>query len=78
MVLLCSALIQGSHATFYQQSTVHWGEAGIDKSVAAMLWAEGVLAEVLLLFYARRALGRLRPTTLLLIGGSACCASSSC
>jgi len=69
VVLLCSALIQGSHATFYQQSTVHWGEAGIDKSVAAMLWAEGVLAEVLLLFYARRALGRLRPTTLLLIGG---------
>jgi len=69
VVLLCSALIQGSHAAYYQLSTVHWGGHGIDKSVAAILWAEGVLAEIVLLFFARGTLDRLRPTTLLLAGG---------
>jgi PPP family 3-phenylpropionic acid transporter len=68
-VLLCSALIQGSHATYYQLSTVHWSEHGVSKSVSAALWAEGVLAEVLLLCCARRVLDQLRPTTLLLLGG---------
>lgn len=68
-VLLCSALIQGSHATYYQLSTVHWSEHGLSKSTAAVLWAEGVLAEILLLCFARRALEQLRPTTLLALGG---------
>jgi len=68
-VLVCSALIQGSHATFYQLSTVHWSEHGISESTAAALWAEGVLAEVLLLCFARRALEQRRPTTLLVLGG---------
>jgi PPP family 3-phenylpropionic acid transporter len=68
-VLLCSALIQGSHATYYQLSTVHWSEHGIDKSMAAVLWAEGVLAEIVLLFFAKSTFERLRPTTLLMVGG---------
>lgn len=71
VVLLCSsALIQGSHATYYQQSTVHWNAHGIDKSMAAVLWAEGVLAEIVLLFFAKNTLERLRPTTLLMLGGT--------
>ncbi|MEC8251709.1 MAG: MFS transporter [Planctomycetota bacterium] len=69
VVLLCSALIQGSHAAYYQLSTVHWGEHGIDKAAASILWAEGVLAEIVLLFFARATLDRLRPTTLLAVGG---------
>ena len=70
VLLVSSALIQGSHATFYQQSTVHWGEHGIDKGMAAMLWAEGVLAEIALLLFAKQTLDKLRPTTLLILGGS--------
>lgn len=74
VVLLFSAgLIQGSHATFYQLSTVHWNAHGIDKSMAAILWGEGVVAEILLLFFARQTLDRLRPTTLLLLGGGGAC-----
>ena len=70
VVLLVSAgLIQGSHAMFYQLSTVYWNEHGIDKSMAALLWGEGVVAEILLLFFARQTLDRLRPTTLLMLGG---------
>ena len=71
VVLLVSAgLIQGSHAMFYQLSTVHWNAHGIDKSMAAILWGEGVVAEIALLFFARQTLDRLRPTTLLMIGGA--------
>lgn len=71
VVLLVSAgLIQGSHAMFYQLSTVHWNAHGIDKSMAAVLWGEGVVAEIVLLFFARQMLDRLRPTTLLMIGGA--------
>lgn len=74
VVLLISAgLIQGSHATFYQQSTVYWNAHGIDKSMAAIIWGEGVVAEIVLLFFARQTLDRLRPTTLLLLGGLGAC-----
>ncbi|MGK0304142.1 MAG: PPP family 3-phenylpropionic acid transporter [Planctomycetota bacterium] len=69
ILMISAALIQGSHATFYQQSTVYWNAHGIDKSTAAMLWGEGVLAEIVLLFYAKNTLEKLRPTTLLLLGG---------
>lgn len=70
ILMISAALIQGSHATFYQQSTVYWNAHGIDKSTAAILWAEGVLAEIILLFFAKNTLEKLRPTTLLLLGGS--------
>lgn len=69
VLMISAALIQGSHATYYQQSTVHWNAHGIDKSMAAILWAEGVLAEIVLLFFAKNTLDKLRPTTLLLLGG---------
>ena len=69
VLLICSALIQGSHAVYYQLSTVYWGEHGVATSVAATLWAEGVLAEIVLFYFARHTLDRLRPTTLLLLGG---------
>lgn len=68
-LLLAAALIQGSHAPYYNLSTVHWNAHGIDKSTAAVLWAEGVLAEIVLFFWASRWLERLRPTSLLLLGG---------
>lgn len=68
-LLLGAALIQGSHATYYNLSTVHWNAHGIGKSMAAVLWAEGVLAEIVLLFVAKHTVERLRPTTLLLLGG---------
>jgi PPP family 3-phenylpropionic acid transporter len=70
ILMISAALIQGSHATYYQQSTVYWNAHGIDNSTAALLWAEGVLAEIVLLFFAKNTLEKLRPTTLLLLGGS--------
>ncbi len=69
VLLAASALIQGSHATFYNLSTVHWSEHGIDNFTASVLWAEGVTAEIVVFFVAKDLFGRLRPTTIMAIGG---------
>ena len=69
LLLAASAAIQGSHATFYNLSTVHWNDHGIGKGTAGMLWAEGILAEIVMFFVARQTIERLRPTTLLMLGG---------
>ena len=71
LLLGAAALIQGSHATFYNLSTLHWADRGIDASVASIVWAEGILAEILLFWFARTTVDRLRPTTLLLLGAAA-------
>jgi len=62
------ALVQGSHGTFYSLSTLHWRAHGVGEATAGLLWAEGVLAEIVLFFAARGLFERLRPTTLLLLG----------
>jgi PPP family 3-phenylpropionic acid transporter len=69
LLLAASAAIQGSHATYYNLSTVHWNDHGIGKGTAGLLWAEGILAEILMFFVARQTIERLRPTTLLMLGG---------
>ncbi len=71
LVLAASALIQGSHATYYNLSTMHWEDHGIGKSLASVVWAEGILAEIVLFWCARGSIERLRPTTLMLVGAAA-------
>jgi PPP family 3-phenylpropionic acid transporter len=46
--LLATGLIQASHAAYYSFSTLHWRAAGIDEGTIGLLWAEGVVAEILL------------------------------
>jgi PPP family 3-phenylpropionic acid transporter len=70
-LLAAAALIQGSHATFYNLSTVHWAQRGIDASLASVVWAEGILAEIVLFWFAGATVDRLRPTTLILLGAGA-------
>lgn len=71
LLLVAASLIHGSHATYYNLSTVHWNAHGIDQTAAAILWAEGVLAEIVLFFVARNSIEKLRPTTILMLGGAA-------
>lgn len=71
LLLVAAAAIQGSHAAFYNLSTLHWSDHGISKTVAGVLWAEGIVAEIALFFVARRTVERVRPTTLLMLGGAA-------
>ncbi|MBL9078806.1 MAG: MFS transporter [Planctomycetes bacterium] len=70
-LLVASSLIQGSHALYYNLSTVHWTQHGLGEGEAAWLWAEGVLAEIVVFFVARSSFDRLRPTTVMMLGGAA-------
>lgn len=69
-LLLCSALIQSSHAVYYGFSSLHWRAAGLSPSLIGALWAWGVLAEVLLFFFGGRAVAWLGPRGLALLAAS--------
>lgn len=71
LLLVAGGIIQGSHAPYYNLSTLHWEQHGLGKDVAGAIWAEGVLAEIVLFWFARGATERLRPTTLMALGGLA-------
>lgn len=66
-----TGLVQGSHAAYYGFSSIHWARAGHSPEAIGFLWSEGVLAEVLLFFWARPLLGRLSPRALMLLAAGA-------
>jgi MFS transporter, PPP family, 3-phenylpropionic acid transporter len=63
-------LIQVSHAVYYGFATLHWRGAGHGELVIGLLWAEGVVAEVVLFACAGALLRRLGPMRLLLLAGT--------
>ena len=67
--LAASALIQSSHAAYYGFSSLAWRAAGIGETTIAVLWTEGVVAEILFFALSRRLAGRLRPGSLLVVAG---------
>jgi PPP family 3-phenylpropionic acid transporter len=69
MFMLAAGASQVSHAVYYGFATLIWQQAGIDDRVIGVLWAEGVVAEVILFLFAARALARLGVTGMLLIAG---------
>jgi PPP family 3-phenylpropionic acid transporter len=68
-LMFASGLIQASHALLYGFGTIHWRAAGQSEAVAGWLWAEGVIAEVLLFLLGARLLRRVSPERLLLLAG---------
>lgn len=66
-----TAITQSSHAVLYGFATLHWRDAGIDERTIGLLWAEGVIAEVLLFAVAGRYLARLGPAAMLTIAATA-------
>ena len=71
LFLAAAALIQGSHAVYYGFGTLYWRRLGIADDRIALLWAEGVVAEILLFYWGAPLLRRLGPTGLLALGGAA-------
>lgn len=69
LLVLASCLVQSSHAVYYGFGTLHWTRAGHSETVVGLLWAEGVVAEILLFFIGTRLTARFHPATLLAIGG---------
>ncbi|MEM9989981.1 MAG: MFS transporter, partial [Pseudomonadota bacterium] len=68
LMLFAGGLIQGSHATYYAFSELHWSDLGYSSFLIGSLWAVGVAAEILLLVYARSILKRISPATLIMVG----------
>lgn len=66
-----ASLLQSSHAVFYGFSTLHWRAAGYSATVIGALWAEGVIAEVVLFAVSKKLFARMAPTPLLAVAAAA-------
>ena len=71
LVLIAAALIQSSHAVYYGFGTIHWQKSGISDTVIGVLWAEGVIAEVILFSMGAAVLRYTGPMRLIILGGVA-------
>ena len=65
LMVLATTAIHGAHAVFYGFSTLHWLAAGISEWVIGLLWAGGVVAEVILFACNAPLVRRLGPVGLL-------------
>jgi PPP family 3-phenylpropionic acid transporter len=64
-----AGLIQASHAAYYGFATLHWRAAGHGELVIGLLWAEGVVAEIVLFAGAAALWRRFDPIRLLALAG---------
>jgi PPP family 3-phenylpropionic acid transporter len=71
LFLGATAAIQSSHAVYYAFGTLHWRELGHSEAVIGWLWAEGVIAEILLFAFGTALGARLSPARLLMVAGLA-------
>lgn len=69
--ILAVSLLQSSHATVYLFGTIHWREAGVSDTVIGALWAEGVIAEILLFAYSGAIVRRFGPIRLMYLAAIA-------
>ncbi len=65
------SLLQSSHAVLYVFGTIHWRAAGLADDVIGALWAEGVIAEIVLFAFSGAVMRRLGPTRLMLLAAGA-------
>ncbi len=49
--LVIVGLIQASHGVFYSMGSIYWQEHGFEEHVIGLLWAVGVVAEILFFIY---------------------------
>ncbi|TAN56051.1 MAG: 3-phenylpropionate MFS transporter [Rhodospirillales bacterium] len=69
LFLGAASLLQASHSIYYGFSTLHWRGAEIGETTIGLLWALGVLAEIVLFSQGNRILARLGPRHLLMLAG---------
>jgi PPP family 3-phenylpropionic acid transporter len=67
--VMAAGLVQASHVVFYGFATLHWRAAGHGEAVIGWLWAEGVVAEIVLFTWAAAVLRRLPALQLLVLAG---------
>jgi PPP family 3-phenylpropionic acid transporter len=69
LFLAAASLLQASHAVYYAFSALHWKAAGLSETTIGWLWAEGVVAEILLFAVSGAVIARLGPPALLVLAG---------
>jgi PPP family 3-phenylpropionic acid transporter len=68
-VIVGASLIQASHAVLYGFVTLQWTRKGLDGTTIGLLWAVGVLAEILLFAVSARVIGYVGAVEMILLGG---------
>lgn len=71
LFLAATSLTQVSHMIYYGFATLHWRAAGLPGWLIGGLWAEGVIAEVLLFAFGNRLIARFGPVRMILAGAMA-------
>lgn len=71
LFMLCVSCLQASHAVLYGFGTLHWRASGIADGMIGFLWAEGVIAEIVLFFAGTALLRRFGIPGLLMLGAAA-------
>ena len=69
LFLLAAGLLNASHGAYYGFATLHWRDAGIDVGTIGLLWAEGVVAEIVLFAVGGAVVARLGPVGMLVLAG---------
>jgi len=65
------AALQSSHQLYYGFGTLYWRELGFSDPVIGVLWAEGVVAEIVLFWLSAPLVARIGPLGLMALGGVA-------
>jgi MFS transporter, PPP family, 3-phenylpropionic acid transporter len=71
ILIASSAALQASHQVYYGFGTLYWRSLGFSETTIGLLWAEGVLAEILLFWQGRVLLAWFGPVGLMVLGGAA-------
>lgn len=66
-----AAALQSSHQLFYGFGTLYWRSLGFSDAVIGGLWAEGVVAEIVLFWFGGPLAARLGPLGLMALSGGA-------
>lgn len=66
-----AAALQASHQVYYGFGTLYWRSLGFSETTIGWLWAEGVVAEIVLFWQGRRLLARFGPAGAMALGGAA-------
>lgn len=68
LFLIAVGCTQAAHAVIYSFGTIGWRAAGIADATISLLWAEGIIAEIVLFYFAGAVTARLGAVGLLLLG----------
>ena len=71
LFVIAGSLLQASHSVYHTFGTLNWQRLGIGGTVIGLLWAVGVIAEIILFALSPRVMARFGPASLLVLGGVA-------